>query len=378
MKTRFKVILVAAATVLVGSQLSTPVLATQPALQAGNYIVTFADNANEQSEAAKLRGQGVGVRFTYSKVFKGLAGSFNAAQLAALQKNPNVVSIEEDGVVSADATTTSPASWGLDRIDQNLLPLSNTYSYTNNGTGVNAYIIDTGIYSTHSDFGGRVKSGYTAVADGNGTEDCAGHGTHVAGTVGGAAYGVAKNVNLIPVRVLDCAGSGTNSGVIAGLDWVAKNRVLPAVANMSLGGGKSSAINTAVANVVKAGVIVSVAAGNSNADACRYSPSSEPSAITVGATTNTDARASYSNYGTCLDIFAPGSSITSDYLNGGTAIMSGTSMATPHVTGVAALYAQSNGSNPSAFATWLSNLASKNLVTSAGKGSKNYLLFSNL
>jgi subtilisin family serine protease len=229
------------------------------------------------------------------------------------------------------------------------------------------------------EFTGRVLAGYTAINDGNGTNDCNGHGTHVSGTVGGTTWGVAKQVTLVPVRVLDCRGSGSFSGVIAGVDWVAANPRRPAVANMSLGGGLSSSVNAAVAGAVAHGVTMVVAAGNSSADACNYSPSSEPSALTVGATTSTDARANYSNFGTCLDLFAPGSSITSAWNTSPTATntISGTSMATPHVTGAAALVLQSNpGASPAAVGSFLTGHATPNHVASAGTGSPNLLLFS--
>ncbi len=241
-----------------------------------------------------------------------------------------------------------------------------------------AYIIDTGIRPTVSDFGGRASIGTDTVGDGQNGVDCNGHGTHVAGTIGGTKYGVAKSVSLVAVRVLDCSGSGTWSGVIAGIDWVTAHHTANAVANMSLGGGASSAVDTAVANSVASGVTYAVAAGNSNADACTSSPARAPSAITVGATTSTDARASYSNFGTCVDLFAPGSGITSDWNTSDTATntISGTSMATPHVVGSAALYLGDNkGSSPATVTTALLNAATPNKVTAAGAGSPNLLDF---
>ncbi len=244
---------------------------------------------------------------------------------------------------------------------------------------MNAFIIDTGIRPDHVEFTGRLLPGYTAINDANGTTDCNGHGTHVAGTVGGTSWGVAKQVSLVPVRVLDCKGSGTWSGIIAGIDWVANNPLRPAVANLSLGGSKSSAVNAAVAGAVAKGVTMVVAAGNSNANACNYSPSSEPSAITVGATANGDARATYSNYGSCVDIFAPGTAVTSAWNTGSSAsnTISGTSMASPHVAGVAALALQANpAASPAAITSFLVSKATAGVVTSAGTGSPNRLVYS--
>ncbi len=240
-----------------------------------------------------------------------------------------------------------------------------------------AYIIDTGIRFSHNEFGGRAVSGFDAV-DGGSADDCHGHGTHVAGTVGGTTYGVAKGVALVAVRVLDCSGSGSTSGVIAGVNWVTSNHTAKAVANMSLGGSPSTSLDTAVTNSIASGVVYAIAAGNSNRDACKFSPARTPNAITVGATTSTDARASYSNKGTCLDLFAPGSSITSAWYTGNTATntISGTSMATPHVAGVAALYLQGHTATPQAVRDAIVNAATANVVGNAGRGSPNRLLYS--
>jgi subtilisin family serine protease len=317
------------------------------------------------------------VLFVYDAALEGFAAIMPPEAVAALATDPNVDYIEPDQVMSA-IVTQSPATWGLDRIDQRDLPLNNSYNYTANGAGVHAYIIDTGIRSTHQQFTGRMGAGYTAVSDGQGTNDCNGHGTHVAGTVGGVVYGVAKQVTLHPVRVLGCNGSGTTSGVIAGVNWVTANRVRPAVANMSLGGGASTALDAAVRNSIAAGVVYAVAAGNENTNACNGSPARTAEALTVGATTNADARASYSNYGSCLDLFAPGSSITSAYYTSDTAAasMSGTSMASPHVAGAAALYLSVNpNAAPAEVAAALVSNSTLNKVTSPGAGSPNKLLY---
>lgn len=355
------------------------------------YIVVFADGvdaatvdgaiAEAQVAAAATEGAGaVDVHYRYDSALVGFAATMPASSLEALKKNPSVAYIEPDQIVTLSATQ-SPVTWGLDRIDQRNLPLNNAYSYTNTGAGVKAYIIDTGILFSHSEFGGRAISGYDAV-DGGTADDCNGHGTHVAGTVGGSTYGVAKGVTLVGVRVLNCSGSGTNSGVIAGVNWVTSDHQAgaPAVANMSLGGSVSSALDTAVNNAINDGVTFAIAAGNSNRNACNYSPARVANAITVGATTSTDARASYSNYGSCLDLFAPGSSITSSWYTSNTATntISGTSMATPHVAGVAALYLQGNPTaSPAAVRTAIVNNATTGKVTSPGSGSPNRLLFTN-
>jgi subtilisin family serine protease len=298
----------------------------------GQYIVKLKEGVESKSMAMAA---GIAPLHSYS-IIPGFAAKLSDEQVAALRKNPNVEFIEEDGLVTVDATQSS-APWGLDRIDQRALPLNGTYTYTTTATNVTAYIIDTGLQANHADFTGRAANVFDAFG-GTGA-DCHGHGTHVGGTVGGATYGVAKGVKLRGVRVLDCAGSGSNSGVIAGMDWVRTNAVKPAVANMSLGGTASSSVNTAANNLANSGVFLAVAAGNnSGADACNYSPAGAAAATTVGSTTSTDGRSSFSNIGSCVDIYAPGSSITSAKLNGTSTVMSGTSMASPHVAGVGALY----------------------------------------
>jgi len=344
------------------------------------YIVVFRDNVGDVDAEVEraTRGFGAQVHYRYYSAIKGFAATLPSAALEGLRRNPNVSYIEADGEMSI-STTQTPATWGLDRIDQRNLGLSNSYTYNYTGSGVTAYIIDTGIRFSHNDFGGRAVTGFDAV-DGGSADDCNGHGTHVAGTVGGSTYGVAKGVALVGVRVLNCSGSGTTSGVVAGIDWVTSNHTTgAAVANMSLGGGASTALDNAVKNSIADGVTYAVAAGNSNRDACRFSPARVAEAITVGATTSSDSRASYSNSGSCLDIFAPGSSITSAWYtnNTATSTISGTSMASPHAAGVAALYLQTNASaTPSAVRNAIVNGATTGTVTNAGRGSPNLLLYS--
>jgi subtilisin family serine protease len=274
--------------------------------------------------------------------------------------------------------TQNNAPWGLDRIGQRTLPLNGAYSYTTTGSGVNVYIIDTGIRRTHTQFGGRAVIGFDAIGDGRNTNDCHGHGTHVAGIVGASTYGVAKAVRLFAVRVLSCSGSGSNSGVIAGVNWVTQNHIDPAVANMSLGGGISTALDNAVRNSIAAGVTYSIAAGNSNTNAANSSPARVAEAITVGSSTRTDTRSSFSNFGSVVDIFAPGSSILSTWRTSdtATATLSGTSMAAPHVAGVAARFLQSNRTaSPAAVRNEIVAQATLNRLTGIPSGTANRLLF---
>ncbi|MBJ6352131.1 MULTISPECIES: S8 family peptidase [unclassified Acinetobacter] len=347
------------------------------------YIVILNKDVGSSNEFAQgiAKQHGGKVLQTYDAVVKGFAiylpDVAGTAFVEAMKKNPKVVSVENDTIMKVDATTQSNPDWGLDRIDQKNLPLDSAYSYLQTGSGTTAYIVDTGILSTHQQFSGRVLSGYTAISDGNGTSDCHGHGTHVAGTVGGSTYGVAKNVSLVPIRILGCDGSGASSNVIAGLDWILKNGKKPAVVNMSLGGEANTSLDSAVENLFNNGYVMVVAAGNSNTDACSSSPARVSKAITVAATDSTDTRASYSNYGSCVDIFAPGSQINSSWIGSNTAtkVLNGTSMATPHVVGVVAEMLQSTPTaTPQTISTNLLNQASSNVVKNPS-GSPNRLLY---
>ena len=360
-----------------------------PTAVPGSYIVVLKDSAVANTGGLTLtsaisgkaqslaKAHGGSVAQVYSAALHGFEARVSELEAKSLAADDAVAFVEQNHRVSIAGTQTNPPSWGLDRIDQSSLPLNSSYTYPNTASNVHAYIIDTGILTTHTTFGGRASSGYDFVDNDSNATDCNGHGTHVAGTVGGATYGVAKAALLVGVRVLDCAGSGTDAGVIAGINWVTANAIKPAVANMSLGGGTSTALDTAVANSIAAGITYGIAGGNDSANACNYSPARVSAAITVGATTSSDARASYSNYGSCLDIFAPGSSITSAWYSSTTATntISGTSMATPHVVGAAALILADNPSyTPAQVRTAMIGNATSGVVTSPGSGSPNLLL----
>lgn len=361
-----------------------------------HYIVVYKQGISaasvETTIRAEVAAQGGEVKFIYAAALNGYAAYLPAQALAAVRANPAVDYVEADTVIKlpddelkvntneVKTNISEPnAVWGLDRIDQRNLPLSTTYEYEKTGTGVNVYVIDTGIRSTHVEFGGRASKDHDSIGDGQDGNDCDGHGTHVAGTIGGATYGVAKSVTIHAVRVLDCNGSAYASQVIDGVNWVTGNRIKPAVANMSLGGWGLASLDTAVTNMIASGVVLVVAAGNSDDNACNYSPARVPGAITVGATEFTDERASYSNWGTCVDIFAPGSYITSAWNAGDTVIntISGTSMASPHVAGVAALYLEDHpDATPGIVRNTIVNTSTPNLVTNPGSGSPNILLYS--
>jgi subtilisin family serine protease len=309
------------------------------------YVVVFKRRVRDAPGLARqlATAHGGTVHYTYQHAIKGFAATFPAAGLTALRNNPNVAYVEQDQRVHLVQTPQPNATWGLDRVDQRDLPLSGSYSYNGTGAGVNAYIIDTGIETSHPHFGGRASVGYDALG-GNG-QDCHGHGTHVAGTVGAATYGVAKSVALVSVRVFGCTGQSQWSTIIAAIDWVRNHHIAPAVANLSLGGGASLAVDDALRNLIASGVTVAVAAGNSyGSDACDFSPARVGEGLTVGATNSSDAVASFSNVGSCVDLFAPGEGVTSTWLFSTTNTISGTSMATPHVAGAAAVYLEANPS----------------------------------
>ncbi|HEX5569490.1 MAG TPA: S8 family peptidase [Streptomyces sp.] len=355
--------------------------AGSPTAVKDSYIVTLKEGsgikAESQTGKSLVTKHGGQVKRTFDTVLNGYAAKMTEAQAKRLAAHPAVASVEQDQTVHLDATQTN-APWGLDRIDQADRPLNGTYTYPDSaGSGVSIYVIDTGVRISHNDFGGRAVNGYDAVDNDYVAQDGNGHGTHVASTAAGNTYGVAKKARIVAVRVLNNSGSGTTAGVIAGVDWVTQNATKPAVANMSLGGSASTALDNAVANSIASGVTYAVAAGNSSANASSFSPARVPSAITVGATTSTDARASYSNYGSILDLFAPGSSITAAWHTTDTATntISGTSMASPHVAGAAAVYlAGHTSATPAGVSSALVNGASVNKLSSVGTGSPNLLL----
>ncbi|MDG9685584.1 S8 family peptidase [Streptomyces sp. DH18] len=348
----------------------------------GQYIVTLEP---ELSPDTFLREFGLSPLFTYGNALHGFAAQLTATELQAVRAVPGVLAVEENAEVTVPAPTAAhllrapAAGWGADRIDQRTLPLDDTFTTTATGKGVKAYVVDTGIDAAHSEFGGRVASGYDAVGDGRGGMDCNGHGTHVAGTVGGATSGVAKDASLVNVRVLNCEGRGTWAGILAGFDWVAKDAErsgVPAVLNASLGGERSTSVDAAVEAVADAGVLPVVAAGNDNRDACDVSPAAADGVFTVGASDRQDQETSFSNWGSCLSIYAPGADIVSARLGGGTVSLNGTSMASPHVAGVAALYKEENPSaSPAAVSRWLTDTATPDVLSGLGQGSPDLLLY---
>ncbi len=351
----------------------------------GSYLVVLADGPGTQSADASLAAvteQATTVGGTVGHVYESALVGFSvegisADAAAALADDPSVAYVEQDQVFTVSAEQTN-ATWGLDRVDQRNNSLDNTYRYDHTGAGVDVYVIDTGVLTTHNDFTGRVVDHRNFTGDGR-NSDCHGHGTHVAGTIGSETWGVAKDVNIYGIKVLGCNGSGSTSGIVAGLDWIAANHSGPSVANMSLGGGASRSLDAATQRLIDAGVFTAVAAGNSDADACNASPARTPEAVTVGSTTRTDARSGFSNFGTCVDIFAPGSGITSTWISNdnSTAVLSGTSMASPHVAGVAALYLESDtDATPAEVEAAMEGAATTGAVGNPGTGSPNLLLYS--
>lgn len=348
---------------------------------AGSYIVVLKDSAARtaavSAEATNIAGEyGAQVSRTYTTALRGFSVHATETEAKKLAADNSVAYVEQSQKFTISDTQDNPPSWGLDRIDQHDLPLDNAYNYTNKGDGVTAYVIDTGVQIDHPTFEGRATSGFDAIDGDNDASDEHGHGTHVAGTIGGAEYGVAKGVNIVAVRVLDANGSGTTEQVVAGIDWVAQNHSGPSVANMSLGGGVDDALDQAVSGAIESGVTFAVAAGNSSADAADFSPARVPEAITVAASDDADGQASFSNYGAGVDLYAPGVDITSSWNDGGTNTISGTSMATPHVTGAAALYLSANPTaTPAEVAAGLAAAATPDKITNPTGDTPNLLLY---
>jgi len=356
---------------------------------ANSYIVVLKDTSGLRSEGVPAAARrlaernGGSIQFVYETALRGFATTMSDSNVRRLAADASVDYVQQNQTLTATATQPNPPSWGLDRIDQRNLPLNNSYTYPSTASAVHAYVIDTGVRFTHSTFGGRATSGIDTIDNDMDANDCHGHGTHVAGTIGGTEYGVAKGVQIVGVRVLNCAGSGTTAQVVGGIDWVTANAIKPAVANMSLGGGPDPALDNATTNSIASGITYAVAAGNGNIfgvgqPACNYSPARVPTAVTVGATDITDLRASFSNYGTCVDIFAPGVNITSAW-NGSdndTETISGTSMAAPHVAGAAAMgLAFRPNFTPQQIRDGLVNRATNGVVINPGAGSPNKLLY---
>lgn len=347
-----------------------------PQVIPGRYVVLFNEDVRDAPGLARRLADAHGgkLHHSYQHALKGFAASLPPGAAEALRRDPNVAYVQQDHLVTLTQTSQSGATWGLDRVDQRDLPLYGVYTYTRTGAGVTVYVIDSGIETSHGDFGGRARVGYDAL--GGSGQDCRGHGTHVAGAIGGTTWGVAKSASLVAVRVFGCSGGSPASTVIAGIDWVRANHQKPAVANLSLGGGADTLLDTALRSLVAAGVTAVVSAGNDNADACLYSPARVADALTVGATNWTDARTVFSNYGQCVDLYAPGKSITSAWLGGGTSSIDGTSMAAPHVAGAAALYLQGHPTaSPATVNGVIVSNATSGRLSGMGPASANLLLY---
>ncbi|MFF2192747.1 S8 family serine peptidase [Streptomyces sp. NPDC058157] len=372
---------VAAGTAAADTPEPTPVpLRTSPNAVPGQYIVTLEKGVDAAKAAQKL---GLKPTFVYGSAINGFAVPLTPLQLTIVRVSLGVKSVEEDAKVQSVPTPSAASgvrapssSWGLDRIDQKNLPLDNDFSTKGNGAGVTAYILDSGIDFAHEEFGSRAKFGFDAINDGRNGQDCNGHGTHVAGTVAGKTYGVARKANLVSVRVLNCEGKGSWSGILAGMDWVAKNAKQPAVMNGSLGGPRSVSVNEAATALSDSGVLPVIAAGNDSIDACTVSPASAARVVTVAASNKFDEETDFSNYGTCVSLYAPGQAIVSAKLGGGSVALDGTSMAAPHAAGVAVLYkAEHPKADPAEIAEFLDEQSTKDVLTSLSKGSPNKLLF---
>lgn len=349
----------------------------------GQYIITLEPELSPDTVLSEF---GLRPLFTYGNALHGFAVTLTGAELEAVRSVPGVLAVEENAEVTVPAPAAAAnllrapaAGWGTDRIDQRALPLDDTFTTTATGKGVKVYVVDTGIDAAHTEFGGGVVNGFDSVGDGRDGMDCNGHGTHVAGTAAGTTSGVAEDASLVNVRVLDCQGRGTWAGILAGFDWVAKDAAAsatPAVLNASLGGARSRAVDAAVEAVADAGVLPVVAAGNDDKDACDVSPAAAEGVVTVGASDRQDRETSFSNWGACLALYAPGADIVSARLGGGTVSLNGTSMASPHVAGVAALYKEKNPTaTPAAVSRWLTGTATPDVLSGLGQGSPDRLLY---